>query len=165
MEIDLIKLKESAISKKSVFKKLSNKLRKQNPGTLDRLFRDLHDKVFSEIDCLECAGCCKSPGPRLTKTDIERLAKSVKLKSSVFFEKYIDIDEDNDLVFKTMPCPFLDKDNYCIVYDDRPKACREYPHTNRKNMKGILSLCIKNTEICPAVYKIFIKLEENFRDK
>ncbi len=165
MDIDLVKLKKSAVSKKSEFYKLANKLRNQNPKTLDKIFREEHAKVFSEIDCLECAGCCKSMGPRLNKTDIERLANSLKLKSSVFFEKYINIDEDNDFVFKSMPCPFLDKDNYCIVYLDRPKACKEYPHTNRKNMKGILSLCIKNTEICPAVYKIFIKLEEYFGNK
>lgn len=32
-----------------------------------------------------------------------------------------------------MPCPLLGRDNYCAVYADRPKACREYPHTDRRN--------------------------------
>ncbi len=34
------------------------------------------------------------------------------------------------------PCPFLGDDNYCSVYEARPKACREYPHTDRKNGAG-----------------------------
>ncbi|WP_332911960.1 YkgJ family cysteine cluster protein [Algoriphagus boritolerans] len=54
-----------------------------------------------------------------------------------------------------LPCPFLGADNKCLVYEDRPKACREYPHTNRKNMLGILDLSLKNTLVCPAVSKIF----------
>jgi Fe-S-cluster containining protein len=25
-------------------------------------------------------------------------------------------------------------DNKCSIYEVRPKACREYPHTDRKNL-------------------------------
>lgn len=45
---------------------------------------------------------------------------------------YLRVDEDNDKVFKSMPCPFLGEDNLCSIYDIRPKACREFPHTDRK---------------------------------
>src|ERR1700757_2109627 len=67
------------------------------------------------------------------------------------FEK---IDEDEDYVLKQAPCPFLGDDNYCSVYEDRPTACREYPHTDRKNMYQILDLTYKNTLVCPAVLRI-----------
>jgi len=41
-----------------------------------------------------------------------------------------------------------------MVYEDRPKACREYPHTDRKRMYQILDLTHKNCEVCPIVYCI-----------
>jgi hypothetical protein len=37
-------------------------------------------------------------------------------------------------------------------------ACREYPHTDRKNMYQILDLAAQNSLICPAVSKIVQKI-------
>jgi hypothetical protein len=65
------------------------------------------------------------------------------------------IDDDKDYVLKSAPCPFLDHENYCTIYKDRPTACREYPHTNRKRMHQILEITLKNTLVCPAVARIF----------
>ncbi|PLX08913.1 MAG: YkgJ family cysteine cluster protein [Marinilabiliales bacterium] len=127
------------------------KLRKLNTKKLDSLFHELHDQAFEHIDCLECANCCKSLGPRLSDIDIKRLATHLKIKESDFITEYLRIDEDKDYVFKSMPCPFLMDDNYCIVYKSRPKACREYTHTNQKNIKSILSTCVKNIPTCPVV--------------
>ncbi|MBN2395805.1 MAG: YkgJ family cysteine cluster protein, partial [Candidatus Atribacteria bacterium] len=56
--------------------------------------------------------------------------------------------------FNETPCPFLMPDNYCMVYESRPKACREYPHTDRRRMVQILKLTQKNCEVCPVVYAI-----------
>lgn len=134
---------------------LLKRLRKMKPKELDSIFLELHEKGFKHIDCLECANCCRSLGPRLTDIDISRLSTYLKLKTSDFISQYLKIDEDKDYVFKTMPCPFLMDDNYCMVYKSRPKACREYPHTNQKNVKSILSVCVKNIETCPVVKEIF----------
>ncbi len=144
---------------KKDFQALIKKLKKLNSKKLDELFHDLHDSGFDKINCLDCANCCKNLGPRITNVDIERLAAALKIKSSVFVEKYLHIDEDKDYVFKSMPCPFLDDENYCLVYKSRPKACREYPHTDRKNIAGILNLCVKNIDTCPIVENIFLELE------
>nr|MDK7631844.1 YkgJ family cysteine cluster protein [Globicatella sanguinis] len=81
--------------------------------------------------------CCKTTGPLFTQKDIERLAKVFRMKPSLFIEKYLRIDEDNDYVLQQLPCPFLDSENYCLVYEDRPKACKEYPHTDRKKFHQI----------------------------
>ncbi|MCD8261039.1 MAG: YkgJ family cysteine cluster protein [Bacteroides sp.] len=77
-------------------------------------------------------------------------------------ETYLRIDEDNDYVFKSMPCPFLGTDNYCCIYEDRPKACREYPHTDRKKFYQLYSLSIKNSTTCPAVLEILERLRKEF---
>ena len=81
------------------------------------------------------------------------------MKPSAFIEKYLKVDEDEDFVLTSAPCPFLDPENYCMVYDDRPTACREYPHTNRKKIYQILDLTLKNIDVCPAVYSITEKLK------
>ena len=130
------------------------KLKKKKPKKLDTIVHELDSEVFENIDCLACANCCKTLGPRITYVDIKRLAKYLKIKPSEFSTIYLTIDEDGDYVFKTMPCPFLMPDNYCMVYDSRPKACREYPHTDRKRFYQLLSLTEKNLDECPAVTEI-----------
>jgi len=131
------------------------KLRKKNPKNLDDVVHTLHHEAFDSFNCLDCANCCRTIGPRLTGKDIDRLAKHLRMKPSGFQEQYIENDEDGDLVFKAHPCPFLLPDNFCMVYESRPKACREYPHTDRKKFVQILELSHKNCETCPVVYEIF----------
>ena len=123
--------------------------------------QDLHDAAFEEIDCLSCANCCKTTSPIITEKDISRIAKSLKMKEFQFIENYLDRDDDAFMVFKSAPCPFLDlTDNSCFIYDARPKACREYPHTDRRRFIQLADLTLKNTEICPAVFKIIESLKK-----
>ncbi len=161
-----------AIVKPSILTKLAEKadastqrwivaFNKKNASKLDDAAHSIHQKVFADIDCLECANCCKGISPTLYDKDIERLAKAARLKSSDFIEKYLRIDEDNDYVFRQTPCPFLDADNYCIVYANRPKACREYPHTDRKRFYQILKLTHTNTYVCPAAYYVLDGLKKS----
>lgn len=125
--------------------------------------QELHDETFEKIDCLNCANCCKTTGPLFTNKDIERIAKHFKMKPSQFIETYLRIDEDNDYVLEQLPCPFLADDNYCLIYDVRPKACAEFPHTDRKKFHQINNLTLKNTEICPAAYQIVEKMMERLK--
>jgi Fe-S-cluster containining protein len=141
-------------------KKTVQRLSKMKKGALDQKMHRLHDEAFEHIDCLACANCCRTTGPLITQKDIERISKHLRLKPGAFVQKYLFIDEDQDYVFKSMPCPFLGDDNYCSIYDVRPKACREYPHTDRKNQQGILSLTQKNALLCPAVAFIFKEIDD-----
>ena len=59
-----------------------------------------------------------------------------------------------------MPCTFLSEDNSCSIYDFRPKACREFPHTDRRRQTQLLKITHKNLEVCPAVFEIVEKLKE-----
>ena len=140
----------------SIFKRIRNK----KPKNIDNLFHQAHEEVFEKIDCLECGNCCKTTSPIWNETDIARVSKIFKLKPNEFKNQYLMEDDDKDWVFPSSPCPFLLADNYCQIYELRPKACREYPHTDRKNMMGILKLTEKNQEICPAVDQIIQKIEK-----
>lgn len=139
---------------KDVVKKTFLKLKQKKPKELDASFHTLHTKAFQKIDCLECANCCKTTSPIFRDVDIKRIAKYLRMKENQFIDAYLRMDEDSDYVLKQSPCAFLGNDNKCSIYEFRPLACREYPHTDRKNMHQILELTMKNTEICPAVAKI-----------
>lgn len=141
-------------------KKYLLSLKKKDPRKVDDAFHSLHEEVFEEVDCLQCANCCKTTSPIFYDADIDRLAKELRMKSVDFVAKYLKVDDDGDQVLKTAPCPFLGDDNYCSVYDARPKACREYPHTDRKKMVQILELTHKNTQVCPAVFEIVERLKK-----
>jgi Fe-S-cluster containining protein len=153
-------LEEGAKMKKAN-KRLVQKLKSINHRKLDTEAHLAHEEVFEDIDCLKCANCCKTTSPGMKERDIERLAKHLRMRPSKVIETYMFQDSDGDYVFKSAPCPFLGTDNYCSVYENRPTACREYPHTNRKRFQQILNLSLKNTEVCPAVVKVFDKIREN----
>jgi uncharacterized protein len=138
------------------------RLKRSKPKNLDKLMTIYHNEVFEHTDCLECANCCKTISPTLYEPDIERLARRIKMKIPAFKDEYTLTDEENDYIFKNAPCPFLLPDNYCLVYTDRPKACREYPHTDRKRAVQILHITEKNMAVCPAVFEIVEKLKKDF---
>lgn len=150
--MDLQKYKNLALKKQKEHKKFLDSLKKKPPKNLDYITQESHDIVFNEINCLDCANCCKTTGPLYTEKDIERIAKHLRMKPSDFETKYLRIDEDNDKVLQNLPCFFLNEDNTCSIYDVRPKACRECPHTDRKKVYQINNLTIKNTIICPAAF-------------
>lgn len=158
--MDLERFREISKNKAAENKRFLQGLRKKDPRKIDDAFHQLHDEVFQEVDCLQCANCCKTTSPIFYQTDIERVAKSLRMKPGDFIGKYLRIDEDKDYVLKSAPCPFLDSDNYCMVYEDRPKACREYPHTDRKKMVQIMDLTYKNTLVCPAVLEMVDRMKK-----
>jgi Fe-S-cluster containining protein len=140
-------------------KKMVPKLKKKNPRQLDELFHGLHQQTFKKMDCLTCANCCKTTSPIFREVDIKRISKKLRMHVNQFIDAYLKIDEDKDYVLKTSPCAFLDSENYCTIYEDRPLACREYPHTDRKNMFQILDLTVRNTLVCPAVSDIMDRIK------
>ncbi|MCZ8071104.1 MAG: YkgJ family cysteine cluster protein [Bacteroidota bacterium] len=158
--MDLAAFKVKAQTESVQNKKFLNSFKKRNPREVDNLFHAAHEEVFSEIDCLTCANCCKTTSPIFYQTDIERVAKALRMKPGDFIQKYLRIDEDKDYVLQSSPCPFLDDDNRCRVYQDRPKACREYPHTDRKKMVQIMDLTHKNTLVCPAVLEMVSRIKK-----
>jgi uncharacterized protein len=142
--------------------KLMQKLIKAKPRKLDDFVHDLHYIEFDKINCLECANCCKCISPAIYESDIRRMASSLRIKASEFIDEYLIKDVDEDYVFRETPCPFLGDDNYCKIYDSRPRACHEYPHTDRKRFYQILELTAENTKICPAAFNIVESMKIEF---
>lgn len=161
MKPSLNHLEKLARDKRKENKKYFSRLKKRVPKNLDYVMQELHDEEFSKTDCLTCANCCKTSSPIFTDKDIERISKYLKLKVSDFTNQYLMRDSDDFMVLKSSPCTFLhEEDNKCSIYDVRPKACSEYPHTNRRKFIQIADLTIKNTEICPATFNIIEALKK-----
>ncbi|MEA1785836.1 YkgJ family cysteine cluster protein [Arenibacter sp. GZD96] len=139
------------------------RLKKKPPKDLDVTMQQLHAAEFAITDCLGCANCCKTTGPLFTKGDITRIAKFLRLKPQKFINQFLKIDEDQDYVLQAVPCTFLNADNYCSIYEVRPKACREFPHTDRKKFHQIGHLTLKNVAICPAAYRIVEAMKKHFK--
>ncbi len=147
-ELELAKQKLG--ENKDFFRKLSKRERK----TLDVHAAAAHEEAFRTYDCLTCANCCKTTGPLFTRADIERISKVFRMKSGDFIDEYLQMDEEGDFVLQSTPCTFLNENNECLIYDARPKACREFPHTDRKNLYQIRNLTLQNSLICPITYKV-----------
>ena len=154
MEEQIKALPVLAKDKENIHKKFFSLLKRKPPKKLDGVMIELHEREFTKTDCLKCANCCKTTGPLFTQKDLLRIAKYLRMKPNTFMKQYLRLDEDQDWVLQTLPCPFLDSDNRCSIYDVRPKACREFPHTDRKKFQQITHLTLKNVAICPAAFNI-----------
>lgn len=159
MDKELQELQKNAIELKKENKKFLERLQQKPPKKLDVTMQELHDKTFRKIDCLDCGNCCKTTVPIITNKDSERIAKHLKMSIYDFETKYVTIEGDDSKSFKNAPCAFLAADNYCMIYDVRPKACTEYPHTNRRNFHKIANITLENTVVCPATFVIVEKLK------
>ncbi|MBF6607490.1 MAG: YkgJ family cysteine cluster protein [Flavobacterium sp.] len=153
-QADLNNIQKLAKDKHTENKKYFDKLKKKPPKNIDYVMQELHAAEFKKMDCLTCANCCKTTGPLFTNADIERISKHLRQKPQQFVDSYLKIDEDNDYVLKVLPCSFLDDANYCSIYEVRPKACREFPHTDRKKFHQIAAITLKNIPVCPATFRI-----------
>lgn len=160
MTTELADILGKAKDNQKKIKAFFERLKQRKVKNLDSLFHELHDEVFQEVDCLDCAGCCSTISPIVTDNDISRVAKHLRIKPSQMLDQYLYMDSDSDYVFKVTPCPFLMDDKCCSVYEVRPRACREYPHTDRVNMQQILSITYKNTFFCPAVALVVERLQQ-----
>lgn len=140
-------------------RKFFQKIKQKKPRNLDATIQEIHEEVFSEYDCLTCANCCKTISPIIKMRDIERIARHLRLSVAQFTDKYLYLDEDGDYVFQSTPCPFLDSENYCIIYEQRPDACKGYPHTDTHKTLKLLSIIEKNVAVCPATYHIIENLK------
>ena len=118
----------------------------------------LHDEAFSKVDCLQCANCCKNYSPRFKTPDIKRIAAHLRMKQGDFIETYLKLDEEGDYVVKSLPCPFLEKDNHCRIYDQRPSDCVRFPYTDEDVLLKRPAITLKNSEFCPIVFHVLESL-------
>ena len=135
----------------------------------DRILRRIGEGIEDQIDCLQCANCCRVATAKVTERDVERLAKYLRVKPARVMADYVVKSEEEGLVLqrdKKTGCVFLNG-NECTVYDARPESCQKFPHVVRGN-GSILSRMwelIDRACYCPIVYNSLeaFKDEMNFK--
>ena len=133
-------------------------------STAERNAAQLHKEVFAEADCLQCANCCRTTPALVTRSDAKRIAKYLGIPPKTFIKKFLLEDTNGELMIQKVPCTFLQENNTCEIYEVRPQACREYPHTNQSGFKRRAKMNANNTIVCPATYEIIQRLKslENY---
>ena len=133
-------------------------LQRAPKNTVLKQLHDLHEAAFNQIDCLDCAACCKNYSPRFKTPDIKRISKHLRLKEGVFIETYLTLDSDGDYVVRSKPCPFLQDNNACGIYEVRPSDCSRFPYTDEDVLLKRPAITLKNASFCKAVYFVLEKL-------
>ncbi|MEY4934671.1 MAG: hypothetical protein RIS64_1030 [Bacteroidota bacterium] len=156
MESDVLKNWQSkSLEKQTKFKQF---LKNSDQKKLLKQLPQAHEQAFESVDCLTCANCCKNYSPRFKPPDVKRIAKYLKMSESELKDTYLRRDEDGDFVVKQSPCPFLDSDNYCSIYEARPSDCHRFPYTDEDVLLKKQQITLKNSTFCPAVYLVLEKL-------
>jgi len=125
----------------------------------DGPFRILCRTVEEQIDCTACANCCRQTQVSVSDHEIAAIAKYLRLAPVDVIRQYTvpDPDESAGRVLRhtNEGCIFLDR-LLCIVYDARPRACRNFPHLgiSVRSLGGRLTSVFKRASICPIVYNV-----------
>lgn len=98
----------------------------------------INTKVRQDIivlgKCNRCGFCCISTYPEVSKEEIARLARYLKLELVEFVNKYCTGNPATGHTALKRPCPFFKKDEdglgICTIYKVRPGTCKEFPFAN-----------------------------------
>jgi len=162
--INLRSFKQMVRYHKRRFKYFLARLEKQKPKELVTLTLEADKQVWQELNCLDCANCCKTMTPTYTKKDRLRISKHLGMSEKAFREKWLYKDKTGDWMNKKQPCQFLDlTTNMCNIYAVRPGACAGFPHHGNKKIVDYAHMYKQNIEYCPATYSLVEKIMEKMK--
>lgn len=141
-------------------------LKYQDEEYVDSIVHDTYKKVVENIDCTECANCCKVFETSFFKEELDLVIRELNINKEEFIEKETKNNEDDpdQIVLKSTPCMFL-KNNKCTIYDLRPEECNSYPHLHKDDFTSRLFGVVGNYEFCPIVYNVYEQLKQSFNFK
>ena len=121
----------------------------------DRRLRRMGEEIQAQIDCTECANCCRLTETGITERDIEKLAPFLGVTRAEFLRDYSQRAEDGELILKRNErgCVFLEG-KLCSVYEARPQNCANFPHLVRGNgsIASRMWQFLDRVTYCPIVY-------------
>ena len=158
--MDLKKFRITAGRKRKSLSAFLDKLDDIVPEGMPKIVAKSDAITWTEVDCMECANCCKTMTPTFNKADIKRISGHLNMEPKVFVDRWLVKEEDSgDWVNKSQPCQFLDG-NKCSIYDVRPRDCAEFPHHNKKPF-DLYNETFKNNLIhCPATLRMVNRLKK-----
>ena len=131
----------------------------------DRVLRRIAEGIEEQIDCTQCANCCKVATAKVTGRDVARLARHLRITPAQFAAAYTMPSQEEGAILRRTDehgCIFLEG-RACTVYEARPESCRHFPHV----VRGAGSITSRMWQFadracyCPIVYNAL----EGFKDQ
>ena len=122
----------------------------------DRILRRIAEGIEEQIDCTQCANCCRVATATVSERDVERLARHLRVTPAKFVADFtVESPEEGRILRREADgaCVFL-SGNDCTVYDARPDVCQRFPHLVRGNgsIASRMWQFIDRACYCPIVY-------------
>ncbi|HLK65683.1 MAG TPA: YkgJ family cysteine cluster protein [Bryobacteraceae bacterium] len=122
----------------------------------DRILRRVAEEIEEQIDCTQCANCCRVATTTVSERDVERLARFLRIKPAQFLAEYTTQSAEEGTILRRTAdrgCVFLDG-NTCTVYEERPETCQRFPHMVRGtgSIASRMWQFIDRACYCPIVY-------------
>lgn len=154
MITDLVQIKRLGEQKRAENERFRRHLKTYR--FVERKLRQMAIETEEQIDCLECANCCKVATAKLNERDVEKLARYLRLPVPRFRRDYTEESEEEGLILKRdaqSGCVFL-AGNECTVYDARPGSCENFPHLTggAGSLQSRMWQFIDRACYCPIVY-------------
>jgi Fe-S-cluster containining protein len=134
----------------------------------DRILRRIAEGIQEQIDCTQCANCCKTSTTEISERDIERLSRHLRIGREDFLRDYTMPDDEGTLSLKFNQaaggCVFLDG-KLCTVYEARPDNCQRYPHMVRGSgsIASRMWQFVDRASVCPIVYNSLEAFKQHMR--
>ena len=166
MKVDLIQIQRLGEQKFEENHRFRTFLKSRSHN--DKRLRVIAEQVQEQIDCTECANCCRKATAVVSDRDVQRLAKYFRITPAQFIKEYtVNSEEEGRVLRKTENgCVFLEG-NLCSIYDVRPHVCEGYPHTVRGSgsIASRMWQFVDRASYCPIVYHTMEawKVETRFR--
>jgi Fe-S-cluster containining protein len=154
MITDLVQIRQLGEKKRPENEKFRRYLKSHDHS--DRILRRIAEGIEEQIDCTQCANCCRVATVKVSERDVERLARHLRISPAAFVAQYTMESEDEGKILRRTEaagCVFLDG-NDCTVYDARPDICQRFPHLVRGNgsIASRMWQFIDRACYCPIVY-------------
>jgi Fe-S-cluster containining protein len=120
-------------------------------------FQSVATRTGQQIDCTACANCCRYSVVSIGDSEIAEISNWLGMSAGQVKALYTEPDPEDPghriLTSRDDGCVFLDR-NLCLIYDVRPKVCRDFPHTaiGAHSLGGRLSSVCRWAALCPIIY-------------
>jgi uncharacterized protein len=126
-----------------------------HPG-LEHTFDETALEVARLIDCTSCANCCRQTRLDISAEEIAAIAGYLGCTAEQVTRLYTEEDvSDHRRIVRHVDgaCVFLDG-NLCLIYEARPRACRDFPYVGKKeaSLGHRMTSMFSHAWFCPIIY-------------
>ena len=92
------------------------------------LAHDICMEFRDEFECEMCGRCCHQPNIIVKPEEVDRISSAAGIPLYDFVTKHLETTSDGRMLFKKKgACEFLNPDDRCRIWKDRPEICDDFP--------------------------------------